>query len=300
MLLIGVATILTSLGWIAVVVLGLVVLFVIVCIPHNLRVRRVRRIGKALPKEVKDRVLALIDEAGARGPSVTFLRLDDELHVDKDEILLASHVGGLPYAEAGDEWPQGTPEGEPAKFVLQVRLNEPSLGTPWQGRLLVVFLVFDFEQVVRSYADAKHDSYQPLHPSEPPYSLVPLVPIRIPAESDTEKIPASPRRLCERIPAVSELLAGFTSDQPGVLTQILRPDLYGYDLDTPDIAYVGGEPMLIQNPHDPVCDQCGKPMRFLFQFGEVVPGLQMADAGVCYVYGCDDHGEQCKGFVDSH
>lgn len=294
------ATILTSLGWIAVVVLGLVALFVIVCIPHNLRVRRVRRIGQALPKEVKDRVLALIEEAGARGPSVTFLRLDEEQQVDKDDILLTSHVGGMPYAEAGDDWPQGTPEGQPAKFLLQVRLNEPSLGAVWQGRLLVVFLVFDFEQVVRSYPDPRHGKYRPLPCPEPPFSLVPLVPIRMPTESDTDKIPASPKRLCEMIPAVPELLAGFTTDRSGVLTQVLRPNLYGYDLDTPDIAYVGGDPMLIQNPHDPVCDQCGRPMRFLFQFGEVIPGLQMADAGVCYVYGCDDHPERCKGFIDSH
>ncbi|MHB8956530.1 MAG: YwqG family protein [Pirellulaceae bacterium] len=290
------ATILTSLGWIAVVVLGLAAIIVIVCIPHNLRVRRVRRIGKALPNEVKDRVLALIEETAAKGPSVTFLRLDEERQFDKGDVLLTSHVGGVPYAEVGDEWPQG----EPAKFILQVRLNEPSLGPRWQGRLLVVFFLFDFEQVVRSYANPRHDKYQPLHSSETPYSLVPLVPLRMPAESTDEHLPASPRRLCEMIPAVSEPLSGFTTDQPGVLTQILRPNLYGYDLDAPDIAYVGGDPMLIQNPHDPVCDQCGKPMRFLFQFGEIIPGLQMADAGVCYIYGCDDHPERCKGFVDSH
>lgn len=294
------ATTWTSLGWIAVVVMAIVALLALVLVPHNLRVRRVRQIEKAIPKEIKDRVLALIDEAGTRGPSVTFLRLDDELQMDNDEILLTSHVGGLPYAEAGDEWPQGTPEGEPAKFVLQVRLNGPSLGPPWQGRLLVVFLVFDFEQVVRSYADPKHDKYKLLRSPKPPFSLVPLVPIRMPTESPTEKKPASPRRLCEMLPAISELLSGFTTDQSGVLTQILHPNLYGYNLDAPDIAYIGGDPMLIQNPHDPACGQCGKPMRFLFQFGEVIPGLQMADAGVCYVYGCDDHPEQCKGFVDSH
>ena len=67
-----------------------------------------------------------------------------------------------------------------------------------------------------------------------------------------------------------------------------------------DIAYVGGDPMLIQNPHDPVCERCGKPMRFLFQFGEVIPGLQLADGGVCYIYGCDDHPGRCTGFLDSH
>jgi hypothetical protein len=66
--------------------------------------------------------------------------------------------------------------------------------------------------------------------------------------------------------------------------------------ENPDVSVL----LPIQNPHDPVCGECGKPMRFLFQFGEVVPGVQMADAGVYYVYGCDDHPGYCKGFVDSH
>jgi hypothetical protein len=60
------------------------------------------------------------------------------------------------------------------------------------------------------------------------------------------------------------------------------------------LFYQPGIHVTIQNPGS------GKPMRFLFQFGEVVPGVQMADAGVFYVYGCDDHPDCCKGFVDSH
>ena len=33
---------------------------------------------------------------------------------------------------------------------------------------------------------------------------------------------------------------------------------------------------------------------------EIIPGVQMADAGVGYVYGCDAHPGRCKGFMDSH
>jgi hypothetical protein len=44
---------------------------------------------------------------------------------------------------------------------------------------------------------------------------------------------------------------------------------------------------------------CGKTMRFLFQFGEIIPKLRLADAGVCLIYGCDEHPERCKGFIDS-
>ncbi len=41
-------------------------------------------------------------------------------------------------------------------------------------------------------------------------------------------------------------------------------------------------------------------MRFLLQFGEIIPDVQMGDAGVFYVYGCDLHPDNVKGFVDSH
>ena len=75
---------------------------------------------------------------------------------------------------------------------------------------------------------------------------------------------------------------------------------YGYDLEESMLALEAGEPALIQNPHEATCPECGQPMRFLFQFGDFVPGVQFGDAGVCYVYGCDRHPEQCKGFVDTH
>jgi len=289
---------LTTVAWILGFVLGIVGLFVLICLPHNVRIWRVRRVYKSLPTEVVDQVLEFIEQAAARGPSVTFLRLAEDVAYD-DAVLVQSHVGGVPYAESGDEWPHGTPEGNPAKFLLQVRLDEPSLGDQWQGRLIVVFLVFDAEQAVRSYAAPYIDKYIPF--GQPPRPCNRLQSVRMPAEgSEHGKLPLLPDRLCNDFPEITVPLEPYTSDFAGVLAQILRPNVYGYDLDAPGIAYVGGDPMLIQNPHDPVCDQCGKPMRFLFQFGEVVPGVQMADDGVCYVYGCDDHPDRCKGFVDSH
>jgi hypothetical protein len=245
-----------------------------------------------------DQVLDLIEETAATGPSVTFLRLAEEV-AGNDALLVQSHVGGVPYAESGDDWPQGTPEGEPAKFLLQVRLDEPNLGDPWQGRLIVVFLVFDAEQTVKSYATPAIEKYVPLE--RPAGPCIRLQAVRMPAEGGEEgTLPLLPDRLSDDFPEITVPLESYTSDFAGVVAQILRPNVYGYDLDAPRIAYVGGDPMLIQNPHDPICDQCGKPMRFLFQFGEVVPGVQMADDGVCYVYGCDDHPDRCTGFVDSH
>ena len=294
------ANVLTYLVWILGFVLGIVGLFVLICLPHNVRIWRVRRVYRSLPADVVDQVLHFIEQAAARGPSVTFLRLAEEVACD-DAVLVRSHVGGVPYAESGDNWPQRTPEGDPAKFMLQVRLDHPALGDQWQVRLIVVFLIFDYEQVVRSYAAPSIEKSMALEAKRPPSPCVLLKPIRVPAESGAEGVlPMLPDRLCDDFPEITVPLEPYTNDFAGVLAQILRPNVYGYDLDAPRIAYVGGDPLLIQNPHDPVCDQCGKPMRFLFQFGEVVPGVQMADDGVCYVYGCDDHPGRCKGFVDSH
>jgi hypothetical protein len=291
---------LTHLLWILGFVLAIAGLFVLICIPHNLRVWRVRRVYRSLPANVVDQVLEFIEQAAARGPSVTFLRLADEVACE-DAVLVQSHVGGVPYAESGDDWPQGTPEGDPAKFMLQVRLDHSDLGDQWQNRLIVVFLVFDYEQPVRSYAAPSIEKYMALEPKRPPGPCIRLQPVRMPAEGGDEGVfPLPPARLCDDFPEITVPLEPCTNDFAGVLAQILRPNVYGYDLDAPDIAYVGGDPMLIQNPHEPVCDQCGKPMRFLFQFGEVVPGVQMADGGACYVYGCDEHPDRCKGFVHSH
>lgn len=288
-----------SLGWLIVVVLGLIGLFILICVPHNLRIWRVRRIYRNLPPQVVDDILTSIEKSAANGPSVTFLRLSNEVEVDED-ALLDSHAGGLPYAEAGDKWPNGTPEGAPAKFLLQVRIDEPSLGEKWQGRLIIAFLVFDLDQIATSHIPST-ERYVPLEKMRPPRTPIRFRHLRMPVESVEEKAPMSPRALVDAVPEIESLLCPYTSDFAGVLTQVLRPNFYGYNLDAPDIAYFGGDPTFIHERHDPPkCNQCGKPMRFLMQFGEVIPELRMADGGVYTVYGCDDHPVQCKGFVDTH
>jgi hypothetical protein len=299
--------IVTLLGWLCGTVLALLAgLFALAVLRHNLRIRRVRRAYRTLPNGVKEQVLQLIQEAARENPSVTFLRLDNDRKCGGGDELVQSHVGGVPYAEAGEEWPTGSP----GKFLLQVRLDEPGLGRQWQGRLLAVFLVFDVEQVVRSYAAPSLDKYVPLAAPLAPLPCTRLTPIRLPADEQREggeegdggpkRFPATPARLCEMVPAIAEVLEAFSNDPAGLLAQILRPNAYGYDLEVWQVAYEGGDPMLIQNPHDPTCDECGDPMRFLFRFGEIIPGVQLADAGVCYVYGCDNHPHHCKGFIDSH
>ena len=285
-------------GWLSLLGLGAIGLFILACIPHNLRIWRVRRTFSSLPDEVVNKVLRLIEKAAASEPAVTFLRLSEEIH-DDEPVLVDSHVGGVPYAEAGDDWPEGTPEGDPAKFLLQVRLDEPTLGDQWQGRLVVAFLRFDLEQPVRSYGSPSVERYIQLEQEEPRRTCIRLQHLNMPAESFDERLPMTPTQLCQSIPEIENVLRPYSHDFEGILTQILRPNVYGYSLDTADIAYVGGDAAFIHNPHEPLCDQCGEQMRFLLLFGEVIPDLPMADGGVYYVYGCDEHPEQVKGFVDS-
>jgi hypothetical protein len=276
-------------------------LFVWVVLRHNLRVKGARRAYRNLPEQVKSEILQLIQNAARDRPYISLLLPDNEQLCDGSDTL-QSHVGGLPYAEAGEEWPNC----HPGTFLVQVRLDEPGLGQNWQGRLLTVFLAHDIEQVVRCYAAPSPREYVPLAAPVSPAPCVRLRSIRIPIGeqvSNDDEVNESTGLLadvCRLVPAIPELLKGFTNDPVGVVTQILCPNTWSYDLAVWQLAFVGGEPQLIQNPHDPICDECGQPMRFLFHFGEIIPGLQLADAGVCYVYGCDEHPHNCKGFIDSH
>jgi hypothetical protein len=285
------------------VIVGLACVFLGLIGWHNLRIRRARRDYRTLPTEVEEQVLQFIQEAAKTRRSLTFLRLDEKKECDDKDIFLQSRVGGVPYAEAGEEWPIGSP----AKFLLQVRIDEPSLGEQWVGRLLTVFLVFDVEQIVRSHSAPSLTKHVPMPSPMTPPPCFRLTSVRMPAcdqqeeDDQTDRIyPPRPSQLCDMVPSIAEILSPFTKDPPGLLSQILRPNTYSYDLEEWQVAYEGGDPMLIQNPHDPICNECGKPMRFLFQFGEIIPKIELADGGVGYVYGCDLHPHCCKGFIDSH
>jgi len=288
------------LAWAGGIVLTLGAVFGLVILPHNLRVWRARRSYRLLPLQIREQVLLLIRAAAQRERSVTFLRLARDCDVPEPAIVTESHVGGLPYAEPHDQWPDPGGEETP-RFLLQVRLTDPGLGPIWHGRLIEVFLKFDFEQVVRSYAAPSADRYVRLESPAPPFACVSIISLPFPTvHDDAGESIAYPSRLCETIPEICRLLSPHTKDCSGLLTQILCPGVYGYDFETSFIAFEGGLPELIQSPHEPTCERCQKPMRFLFQFGEIIPKLQLADAGVGYVYGCDEHPELCKAFIDSH
>lgn len=300
-----IATVLSTLAWIVGGAAALVVAFGLLILPHNLRVRRVRRIYAALPENVKQRVLELIARYAEGKPSVTLLRLDPAAPYDPAKLAADSHVGGSPYSEAGQPWPLDEDE-QPAHFLIQVRLDEPSLGPAWQGRLVQVFFQESDHLIVRSYAApsaARHVAPATSGPVSPGKAILPL---RYPAErpdkdegEDAELLPISEKLLVLRIPEIAQALQPYTNDAAGVTAQILAPGIYGYSCEG-CVSYVGGTPTLIQNPHDAQCPTCQKAMRFLFFFGELVDEVTLGDAGTCCVYGCDQHPDQIVTMVDSY
>lgn len=273
------------LAWAAALV---VVLAAVVLVPHNLRMARARRVAREVPPGVRQQVL---DALNALPPSGMRMLVPAE-GPGPDPYLLETHLGGLPYAEAGEGWP----EADPGTFLLQVRLDHPGLGPAWQGRLVVVFLQYGEELVVRSYGDP---SLARARPPEPPpsvttYPVVALTAVNLPPGDDGP----DPEVLLREVPALTAILAPYTNDLTALLARLLGPG--GYTLPPESTVLVGGEPQLIQNPHGAECGVCREPMRFLFQFGEVLPGVDIADAAVSYVYGCDHHPGQCRAFLDSH
>lgn len=298
-----IATVLSTLAWIVGGAAALVVAFGLLILPHNLRVRRVRRVYAELPENVKQRVLELIARYAEGQPSVTLLRLDPSAPYDAAKLAAESHVAGTPYSEAGQPWPLDKDE-QPAHFLIQVRLDEPSLGPAWKGRLVQVFYQESDQLIVRSYAApsaARHVEPAAMGPVSPGKAILPL---RYPADQpeegeDGESLPISEKLLVQRIPEIAQALQSYTNDAAGVTAQILAPGIYGYSCEG-CVSYVGGAPMLIQNPHDAQCPTCKEPMRFLFFFGELVDEVTLGDAGTCCVYGCDRHPEQIVAMVDSH
>lgn len=166
---------LTILGWAIAILLGIVGLLVLVCIAHNIRVARVRRTFARVPPEVRRQAIHIIEGAAQGRDACTFLRLDVDQPPDVQSPT-ESHVGGVPYAESGETWPDGA-----RRFLLQVRLREPALGETWQDRLLLVFLRDEYEQVVRSYAAPAANKHVAI-PTPDKLTFLYLEAIRIPVD----------------------------------------------------------------------------------------------------------------------
>ncbi|MBC8116803.1 MAG: DUF1963 domain-containing protein [Candidatus Saccharimonas sp.] len=297
---------------------------------HNLRVWQVRRLARSLPVGTRERILARIAES-ASGSSVCTLLVPANTPGDaspntwtSQPDMTASRFGGPPYGEAGEQWPPREDDRvEPADFLIQVRLDD-SLPPPWPGRLIVVFLRFDLTQTVLVYATPSFARYvrRPGSPDASPESGLRPLPIpkanppsiqnspaqaaasETPAELfDTEnenewQLPYDPSRLIELVPGLRDELSQFTRRPADLLTHLMLTERHGYELDVSDIVQMGGRPQWVQDDPGPrTCPECGKRLRFLFQFGDLSGQSRLGDAGVCFVFGCDAHPDSAQSLV---
>jgi hypothetical protein len=252
---------------------GLIVaLLGVAIIRFNLQRRRACVEAASVPRHVVRQIIHLIDSAGAEdGSKVVLLRPDPEASASNS--MLSSE-------------PANTQEGT---FLAQITLAAPPLSLPWQGRVLSLFAV-EAEVQVRSTTI----------PRQSATTGVPLVPVRLPLPPPAEESPSpySPRFLCERVTSLRSLLAPYTGAPERVLPYLLVPGIPTFEIDTFAVSLVGGEPELIQSEHDAKCSTCGLRMRFLLSSGAFSETLG-GDAPVVYVYGCDEHVENVRAFVDT-
>lgn len=212
-----------------------------------------------------------------------------------------AHIGGSPLDRPNEPWPTDD-EQVPAVFLLQLPLV--GIGAPvWERRLLVIYLI-QHELLVRSHAaiDGLVPRQATVDPGEvEPVALQPLA-LPLPAAplpappADEDEDGLDPAWLVDAVPGLRTELAALTHHPAQVLQLLLTDD--AADLD--GAVLVGGTPCLIQNAHDPRCEVCAQPMRFLMQFGDVTRSMAMGDCGTGYVYGCDHHPGHCQAFVDCY
>ena len=295
---------------------------------HNVRVWRVRKLARSLPVGIRERILARITDAARDSFECTLLvpikisQTEPANSSTSQSDITASRCGGAPYGEAGEQWPTRDEDSlEEAAFLIQVRLGEP-LPSPWLGRLVVVFLKFDVTQTVLVYAAASPAKYarRPGRPDASPECGLMSLPIpkakppathhlpeqvaaaESPAEStgseNAWQLPYDPALLLESVPGLREELRQFTRRPADLLAQLMVPEHYGYGFDLSDIVQMGGGPQWVQDDPGPMtCPECGQPLRFLFQFGDLSGQSRLGDAGVCYVFGCDSHPDRAQSLV---
>ena len=245
-------------------------------------------------------IIQLIDQHARRQAFQLFYR--PTLGLDAAAV---AHEGGNPLARADEVWPLNR-DGTLAIFLLQLPLHAPRLDAAWQGRVLCLYLR-DWEILVRSYA--AHELSELVSMNNPAadefLDFHALQAIAIPfveADSEDDYEGFDAKQLIAQLPELQSKLAVLSSQPVALLSMILSTATYARTSENwstleADIL-VGGAPHFIQNEHNPVCEICREPMRFLLQFEDMTNDLLLGDAGGGYVYGCDAHPEHCQGFVD--
>ncbi|KQZ74534.1 hypothetical protein ASD55_09060 [Rhodanobacter sp. Root561] len=254
---------------------------------------------QAIGAATRAALLALIDSHARRGTFRLLYRIASE----KGDAHSLARVGGEPLAGPDEMWPLDD-EGQPGKFLLQLPLA--GVAHPaWNDRWLTIYLG-QHELLVRSYPGAA-DLVVTAAPNGvtklAARALEPLaMPIMESLGDDDERGHGAldGAWLLETVPGLGKRLSALTAQPLRVLSMLLDGDDAIADFAVENAILVGGEPELIQGPHEPHCELCQAPMRFLLQFCDVTDNDELGDCGVGYVYGCDAHPEHCRAFVDCY
>jgi hypothetical protein len=210
-----------------------------------------------------------------------------------------ARLGGDPVLRPGEAWPHGA-DGEPGIFLLQLPLAAPRLPRVWHDRVASVFLV-DYELLVKLHRVDEAPSLVRVHGPDVSIEVMPeaLEPLAIPyvAATDDLEEATNAEALVALVPGLAALLRSHSAHPGRLLDAILAGGVERAPAS--ELVMVGGDPVLLLDDPAPLCAECGAPMRFLFQFGDVTESFAFGDAGVGYVYGCDAHPERCEGFVES-
>jgi hypothetical protein len=255
---------------------------------------------EAIDAAMRVALLALIDSHARRGSYRLLYRIASEERADHS----LARVGGEPLAAPDETWPLDDEE-QPGKFLLQLPLA--GVAHPvWNDRWLTVYLL-QHELYVRSYpgaadlvAGAAPEGVTPLTARALRSLAVPTMESPGGDDDEPERETLDGAWLLEAVPGLEERLSALTAQPVRVLSMLLDGGHATADFDAANSILVGGVPELIQGPHEPHCETCQAPMRFLLQFSDVTDNDELGDCGVGYVYGCDAHPEHCQAFVDCY
>lgn len=214
-----------------------------------------------------------------------------------------ARVGGRPLAAPDELWPFDD-ERVPGQFLLQLPLAGVSSAV-WTDRLVAVYLL-QGELLVKSYACGAGLILKAVPPDaeQIPAQALRSLAVSVLKPSDGDDDDGSDDTLSsdwfiDNVAGLAETLS-TTTTQPARVVSMLIAGEAADSFAIEDAILVGGEPELLQGPHEPSCEICQQTMRFLLQFPDVTESRELGDGGVGYVYGCDAHPEHCQGFVDCY
>ncbi|MFA6903766.1 MAG: DUF1963 domain-containing protein [Gallionellaceae bacterium] len=277
--------------------------------PSRRRIKAMLADLEQLSEAQKLSIVGLMDSNTRRGDFLLCYQCTDKMDASVDTPIVAQ-IGGNPACLPNESWPLQE-DGTPSLFLLQIPLAAPRLPALWQGIVISVFMQ-DWNLFIRSYSRDDLNRLisveNPLGEEKVEYSHLSVIalPYVTPSDPEDEEEYEHPgidtEQLLEDFPELKTRLESITKYPAQALAWILSEGKSSSPTCLDELGIqVGGNPYYIQNEHDAHCEICGKPMCFLFQFDDAFGSeFLLGDAGMGYVYGCDDHPEHCQGFIDCY